>query len=491
MPDSIRVLLIEDDPGDARLVEEALSETVKPHFTFTHAERLATGLLKLAVEGADAVLLDLGLPDSQGLETLEAVRTFAPRTPIVVLSGSHDEQVALEAVQASAQDFIVKSHADSYLLARSLRYAIERKRGEEALRESEERLRLAMAVANEIIWEYDPGTGAVDCNESSAPGAAGAELSRGFAGGEVHDDDRERVGRSLYEALNGTAAVWELEYRIITDGGGAANIFNRALIVRDRAGKAKRVVGAMLDITALKRSEEALQDANSKLRELSHNLLRSQDYERRRIARELHDSTSQLLVAIGLTMNRALDPKMQPGRREELIREALGQVSQCGREIRTVSYLLHPPLLDEVGLVSALKQYVEGFQERTGIQVRLCVPDDLGRLGSELEMTLFRIVQEGLANVHRHSGSADAVIALEIAGDSARLVLEDSGRGLKSPVAQKEKGFVRFGVGISGMRERASQLGGALEICNLGTGTRVVVTLPLARPHEETEDLSR
>jgi two-component system, NarL family, sensor histidine kinase UhpB len=491
MDDSVRVLLIEDNPGDARLVEAALSEVVKPRFSLRHADRLSTGLLDLAAERVDVILLDLGLPDSQGMETLEAVRTFARRTPVVVLSGSQDEQVALEAVQASAQDFIVKAHADSYILARSLCYAIERKRGEEALRESEERFRLAMVVANEIIWEYDACAGAVTCDEPFDPGPGGAEFLRGFPLGAVYDPDRERVGRSLYEALNGTAAVWEFEYRIVTGSGNLAHIFNRALIVRDRAGKAKRVVGAMLDVTARQRSEQALQEANRQLRELSHNLLRSQDYERRRIARELHDSTSQLLVAIGLNLNRALDPNMQPGRRLELTREALGQVGQCGREIRTVSYLLHPPLLDEVGLVSALKQYAEGFHERTAIQVRLRIPDDFGRLSSELEVTLFRIVQEGLANVHRHSGSPSAVIALERDGSNVRLVVEDSGRGFSSTAVQIEKGFVRFGVGISGMRERAKQLGGALEIRNLATGTQIVVTLPLVGPHEETENLSR
>jgi signal transduction histidine kinase len=376
--------------------------------------------------------------------------------------------------------------ADS-VCTRSRRYAIKRKCAEEALRESEERLRLAMTVANEIIWEYDPCARSVTCNDSPSPGPTGSEFLRGFPVGEVHDQDRERVGRSLYEALNGTALVWESEYRIVTGSGQLANIFNRALIIRDQAGKCKRVVGAMLDITARRRSEEALQETNRQLRELSLNLLRSQEHERRRIARELHDSTSQLLVAVALNLNRALQPDVQPVRRPELIREALGQVGQCGREIRTISYLLHPPLLDEVGLVSALKQYVEGFQERTAIQVRLCIPDNFPRLGSEMEMTLFRIVQEGLANVHRHSGSASALIALDIHGGSARLVLEDSGRGL-TPM---EKGFVRLGVGISGMRERASQLGGALEIRNLAAGTQLFVTLPWAGPHEETEDLSR
>ena len=154
----ISVLLIEDNPGDARLVQEALKGTSDPGYRVEWVERLSTGLARLADGGIDVLLLDLGLPDSQGLAALALIRALSPAVPVVVLSGAGDEQFAVEAVQAGAQDYLVKTYADPHLLTRSLRYAIERKRADEALRESEERLRLAMTAANEAIWEYNPAT---------------------------------------------------------------------------------------------------------------------------------------------------------------------------------------------------------------------------------------------------------------------------------------------------------------------------------------------
>jgi signal transduction histidine kinase len=150
-----------------------------------------------------------------------------------------------------------------------------------------------------------------------------------------------------------------------------------------------------------------------------------------------------------------------------------------------VTYLLHPPLLDELGLVPALQAYAQGFNQRTGIQVEIKIPPDIGRLGSELEATLFRIVQEGLANVHRHSGSPLAIIRLERDACEIRLVLQDRGRGLPAALHLSAKGFVRFGVGVMGMRERAEQLGGRLELSSNDAGTRLTVTLPLVHSNEE------
>ena len=155
----IGVLIIEDNPGDARLVQEALKGATAPSFTVEWVDRLSIGLARLAEGGVDVLLLDLGLPDSQGLEALALIRALAPTVPVVVLSGADDEQFAVEAVQAGAQDYLVKAYANPHLLTRALRYAIERKRADEALRESEERLRLAMTAANEAIWEYNPATG--------------------------------------------------------------------------------------------------------------------------------------------------------------------------------------------------------------------------------------------------------------------------------------------------------------------------------------------
>jgi signal transduction histidine kinase len=245
----------------------------------------------------------------------------------------------------------------------------------------------------------------------------------------------------------------------------------------------------MLDVTGLKCAEEALKQSNRKLHQLSRDLLRAQDYERRRIARELHDSTAQLLAALKIDLSRLQEPGLNPDRRKQALSEAIDLASACSAEIRTVTYLLHPPLLDEVGLTAGLQAYAQGFHQRTGIQVEIVVLPDFGRLSSELEVTLFRIVQEGLANVHKHSGSSSADIRLERDAREVRLVLQDRGRGLPQALRTQATGFVRFGVGIMGMRERAEQLGGRLELASSDAGTRLTVTIPLVQTNEENANI--
>jgi two-component system sensor histidine kinase UhpB len=489
---SISVLIIEDNPSDARLVREALKGTSYPDYRVECVDRLSSGLARLADGGIDVLLLDLGLPDSQGLAALALVRVLAPAVPVVVLSGVADEQFAVEAVHEGAQDYLVKTHANLHLLTRSLRYAIERKRGEEALRESEERLRLAMAAANEAIWELDPASGAARWNETYSKNF-GRSPETGSSSQwwveRLHPEDVDRVTTSQERALGGQGDSWVAEYRLLRADGSWADIHDRAVIERDSSGKATRVVGAMLDVTGLKCAEEALKQSNRKLHQLSRDLLRAQDYERRRIARELHDSTAQLLAALKIDLSRLQEPGLNPDRRKQALSEAIDLASACSAEIRTVTYLLHPPLLDEVGLTAGLQAYAQGFHQRTGIQVEIVVLPDFGRLSSELEVTLFRIVQEGLANVHKHSGSSSADIRLERDAREVRLVLQDRGRGLPQALRTQATGFVRFGVGIMGMRERAEQLGGRLELASSDAGTRLTVTIPLVQTNEENANI--
>jgi len=487
----ISVLIIEDNRGDARLVQEALKGATAPSFTVEWVDRLSIGLARLAEGGIDVLLLDLGLPDSQGLEALALIRALAPTVPVVVLSGAGDEQFAVEAVQAGAQDYLVKTRADYKLLARSLRYAIQRKRAADALRESEERLRLAVTAANEAIWEYDPVNG-LRWNKAYDEPSVGATETGSFTElcvWRIHPEDREKVSTNFVQALEGQATSWDAEYRLERAVGEWSHVHDRAVITRDSSGKVTRVVGAMLDVTDLKRTEEALQESNQRLHRLSRDLLRAQDYERRRIARELHDSTAQLLAALMISLSRLQEPGLKPDRQRQALSEANELAAACSAEIRTVTCLLHPPLLDEVGLPTALQSYAQGFNQRTGIQVEIKIPPGFGRLGSELEATLFRIVQEGLANVHKHSGSQLAVVRLERDRHEVRLVLQDRGRGLPKALRKEAKGFVRFGIGIVGMRERAEQLGGRLELTSNDIGAKLTVTLPLAHSYEENASI--
>jgi len=402
-----------------------------------------------------------------------------------------DEHFAVEAVQAGAQDYLVKSHVERHLLTRSLRYAIERKAADEALRESDQRLRLAMTAASEAMWEYHPFTGFVRWtrNYRGAHAAPETGAPAELWTGRMAAEDRERVSRSFFEALEGEAVSWTAEYRLLRADGKWSDVEDRAVIARDSSGKATRVIGAMLDVTGLKRAEAALRESNRKLRQLSRDLLRAQDYERRRIARELHDSTAQLLAALSIQLSRVQEPGLDPDRRKHMLAEASELAAACSTEIRTVTYLLHPPLLEEAGLISALRSYAQGFHQRTGIEVEIQVPPDFGRLGTELETALFRIVQEGLANVHKHSGSAVAVVRLERDPNDVRMEVEDRGRGLPAATRNEAKGFVRFGVGITGMRERVGQLGGRLELASDDAGTKLMIVLPIVHSNEENANL--
>ncbi len=223
-----------------------------------------------------------------------------------------------------------------------------------------------------------------------------------------------------------------------------------------------------------------LRSLNDSLRDLSRRLLRTQDEERRRIARELHDSVGQLLVAIKMN-NAALTSQLKPVAPDaiETVTSNDALVDEVLRSIRTISHLLHPPLLDEAGLVSALRLYVEEFSARSGIRVTLDCDQSVGRFSTETETAFFRIVQECLGNVHRHAGSASASIRLFSQDGNAHLEVKDEGRGIPNE-RQTELSLGGGGVGFRGMRERVAQSGGDLRIESDATGTKVTVTIPWA-----------
>jgi signal transduction histidine kinase len=228
----------------------------------------------------------------------------------------------------------------------------------------------------------------------------------------------------------------------------------------------------------LHRKSQQLGQMNEELRLLSGRLLVAQDAERRRIARELHDSLGQHLASVKMTLDMLSGTEMP--NTAELLPVALKSVEQAIAETRTMSHLLHPPLLDEAGFASAARLYVEGFGQRSGIQARLDLPSELQRLPESTELALFRILQESLTNVHRHSGSSSVEIQLKTADRDATLTVRDFGHGMPGELLH---GFDphrrRLGVGLSGMRERVNDLGGQLDIKSDQHGTTVIVTVPM------------
>ncbi|HEV3513535.1 MAG TPA: histidine kinase [Candidatus Sulfotelmatobacter sp.] len=276
--------------------------------------------------------------------------------------------------------------------------------------------------------------------------------------------DLDRYQQLLQQAQSGSSEG-EMVLRI---PGGSLMFANFAfsLLSRDQSA-----IGVLItDLTAQKQQAEF----TSRLQEV-------QDQERKRIARELHDSVGQLLAAISMNIGvvKSQAHKLDAEGARAVSDNAM-LVRQVSNEIRTLSHLLHPPLLDVAGVASALRWYVDGFAERSKIKVDLEIPADLGRLSPNIEITIFRIVQECLTNIHRHSESATAVISLSQNGSDLLLQVKDSGKGI-SVEKQQELTLGRGGVGVEGMRERLKQLGGSFEIKSSGSGTVVTTTIPLAQ----------
>jgi signal transduction histidine kinase len=220
---------------------------------------------------------------------------------------------------------------------------------------------------------------------------------------------------------------------------------------------------------------------NKTLRELPGRLLQTQEEERRRIARELHDSIAQELTAVSMNLDQL--QKRIEGRdlmADNLLSDSRALVEQCNRDIRTISHLLHPPLLHELGLKRTVESYIEGFAARSGIVTTLDMASDFGRLPAEIEIALFRVVQESLGNIHRHSGSTIAAIRIRRDARTVTLEIRDEGRGF--PTGRRKRiTEISVGVGIAGMRERLRQVGGQLEIESSDRGTTVRAIVPLPR----------
>ncbi|HZD30777.1 MAG TPA: PAS domain S-box protein [Candidatus Angelobacter sp.] len=242
-----------------------------------------------------------------------------------------------------------------------------------------------------------------------------------------------------------------------------------------REGDQVSQIGAIVqDITVLKRAENSV-------RTLSGRLLQIRDDERRRLARDLHDSLGQTLTAV--KMNLSYVGRNTSGldeRGSNAVVESQELVDNALKEVRTLSHLLHPPMLDDVGLVPAIRWYTNGFAQRSGIQVELELPANLRRLPTELETAVFRVVQESLTNVHRHSGSTTATVRLNTEDESLHLYVIDLGRGIPPDKLAFRLDGAMIGVGLLGMRERLRQLGGKLEISADSSGTRIHVIIPLS-----------
>jgi PAS domain S-box-containing protein len=358
---------------------------------------------------------------------------------------------------------------DGLMVTSAIRDISQRKAMEQDLRAKAE----ALDAASDAIW-------IASLDERITYWNSGAERLYGWKKSEA-------IGKSPHELLRTEFPVpFEEIVKRRAEGGWQGELVHtkrdltritvasRWTTLEDHNGRPSGWLQINTDITERKRSEEGM-------RALSGQLLRMQDEERRRIARELHDSAGQTLAALSMNLSPLESENGHVGpTAAKAIKESLKLIAGLTQELRTISHLLHPPLLDEVGLASALRLYLEGFTERSKINVNLEIPEEFGRLPSDLETAIFRIVQECLTNIHRHSGSPVAKIRITRRDSQVLVEVADRGKGIPP---EKQKGMeagAKMGVGTRGMRERVRQLGGTLEITSGTQGTVVVAKLPVS-----------
>jgi len=458
----------------------------------------------------DVIVMDVSMPRLNGLEATRQLRTLLPESEVIIMTQYESDEMVRQAYNAGARAYVVKSS-----LARDLLTAVEKVRRGDAFfqNRTDTEFKAPEPYATQILqygpdfekalraaeistWEWRPDKG------ETIKWSPGACQLFGFAAGQqpsfqlwcerVHADDAPDVLRRIQGCAK--SGSLELEYRYQHPRRGIiwVHVRGRAVSPGDQC-----IYGIVQEITSRKATEAAaiqrkeelereVEVRTAALRQLSSRLLQMQDDERRRIARELHDSAGQTLAALQMNLGqieekaRTLDPTLA-----QCAAESYQFLDQLSRELRTMSHLLHPPLLDEAGLPSAVRWYVEGFSTRSRIPVDLQLSDDLGRLAPEVETTIFRIIQESLTNIHRHSGSPAAKIRLIRQGQRIELAIADQGKGMPS---NRSGSTARSGVGIQGMRERIRQVGGEFRVRTHSGGTTVSVILPIQKTWvEKTE----
>jgi PAS domain S-box-containing protein len=352
----------------------------------------------------------------------------------------------------------------------------QRMQAQQDLIEAERKYRSIFEHAVEGIFQVREDGGLLTANPAMARllgYASVEEFTREVRNLEQHLYIEPRHPSGFIPLLRQQRTISDFETLMRRKDGTVIWVIGSAYAVRDDEGKVLYYEGTLRDITEHKRAEETL-------RQLSSQLLHAQDDERRRIARELHDSTGQYLAALSMNLSW-MDQSVhnsQPKVRT-VVGESIELVKRCLAEVRNFSYLLHPPVLDEYGLSAALQWYVQGFSKRSGIHVELVIEGNLPRLSSQAETAMFRVVQECLTNVHRHSGSSRARIGLRRTPGWLELEISDQGRGISPAPAESGPGDARSGVGIAGIKERMRELGGRVEIASDSKGTTVRATLPL------------
>jgi PAS domain S-box-containing protein len=542
---AINILLIGEDQDTVQFMRAMVSGT-GGSLEIDCVDNLASALDLLAQGGTHVILLDLALSAGDGLEMLGCIQRHSPNLPIIVMTPSDDETLGLKAMQLGAQEYLSQGEITRQLLVRAARYAIERKRAEAAwrdqenertLRKSEEHFRALIEHSWDGVLLLTP-TGEMLYSSPSTRrilGHVGDELITQNAFALMHPDDLPSITQQFQLLLTRPEETFTAEFRYQHKDGSwrwmectATNLLAdpsvQALVVNYREITERRTNEAALrqarveleqrveerttelvkandslrqQIIERKRAEAELQERNQKLaqlyeevqagrkqlQKLSHRLVEVQEQERRAISRELHDEVGQILT--GLKMTLELTRRLPPESIDAAFDQAQQQVNELLSHVRNLSLDLRPAMLDDLGLLPALFWHFDRYTAQTKVRVDFKHLSIEGRFAPELETAIYRIVQEALTNVARHSRSDQVTVLLWTTPETICVQIEDQGVGF----TQESVVAAGHSNGLTGMRERAALLGGKLVVeSSIGGGTCLTAELPMLRQYAHSPE---
>lgn len=483
--EKVKILLVDDNPDNLVSLEAALDSLGEE---LVLAGSGTEALRYLLDSDFAAILLDVKMPDMDGFETAELIRSRkrSQHTPILFLTAYRNEEHLFRGYDLGAVDFLFKPIVPEILRSKVAVF-VELSRSAQIQREQAKILAKAELQFRSLL-EAAPDAMLITSEDGQILLANScADDLFGYSRQELLNSNIRRLVPEW--SFGGSGKVAEFPARCKDGRSFPSEITFSPLQTEEGV----LLTSAVRDVTERKLAEkriaeqtEQLHAANRELRHLSSRIVAVRDEERRKLGRELHDSQGQYLAAIKMNLEliEAVNSTL-PAVQKSALTDAISLLERSMKEIRVISHLLHPPLLDEIGLQAVVPWYVSSFSERSGIQIDLEMPQEIAKLPDPVELAVFRVLQECLTNVHRHSGSKVAKVKLQPNGTAILLEVSDQGCGLSS------NGTAQLaGVGITGMRERVHELGGEFDIQSTPQGTHVKAAFPIGEKNSSTRPAS-
>lgn len=478
IPENLQILVVEDNPGDFLLVREYLRE-YHPKFHIIQAPTLQEGRRIIQQQHVDIILLDVSLPDSDGIDSIQEMIRFAEDIPVIVLTGLNNLNFSIDSLQLGVQDYLLKSEMNGSILDKSILYSFERKRYIQELKLSNDRYQYVSKATSDAIWDWDIVQNKIFYNISynrlfGYPASSDPQHFQNWTS-RIHPNDRRRIEASLEKTLSAPPNennVWKETYMYIKADGSTAIVSDRAYIVYDEQHQPVRMVGAMQDVTKdWEKEEERLKEEENRQKEILQTIIQTQEKERYFFGRELHDNVVQILAVCQLYLDLALARHPE----EEPLKKSMENVQLAIREIRVLSHQLAPATFKGEELLAAIGEQLDNLRNSGQYEVSFFNHlHQMHLIRADLQLTIFRIIQEQINNILKHAQATAIGILLKLEKPK-KLVLEiqDNGKGFDPELE-------RNGIGLNNIRNRIRLYNGNMDLLSApGKGCTLRIQLDI------------